>query len=331
MRANLSLRDYEQISAYLDGQLSVRDKARFEQQLGERPDLKTAYDDMSRTRSLLRMAPHRHAPRNFTLTPAMVQQNQPKRSFGLNLFPAFGFASALAALLLVATILFELLPGVNAVQTGAAPEAARSAENTADSTSMLQSAPMATAPAGAQQAVPNVAPAPENKAEASPIITWGVPQVSNSNSAVTGKGGGPGIDSMGQGGYGGGGPSDLTGIGGGAPDGNLVVPLESAQSLPAPSQAQELQTPQDFSSVPTLEGTGPILGVPPVEKEGQYNAPLPTALPDRDLYSTMPGEAVQAETVQPASVPVLRWVQLALGTIAVLTALAAFWAWRRTR
>ncbi len=114
MRVHITDRDYEQISAYMDGQLAQSERRKLETRLNAVPELKAALDEMVRTRALLKQAPRRHAPRNFTLTPAMVGDQAPskKRGFSFTLFPAMSFASALATLALVASLVFQLLPGV---------------------------------------------------------------------------------------------------------------------------------------------------------------------------------------------------------------------------
>ena len=123
---------------------------------------------------------------------------------------------------------------------------------------------------------------------------------------------------------------DPSGVGGGAPDGNLVVPLDGAQSLPDANFKQGSQPAEDFNSIPTLEGSGPVLGLPPAEQGGQYTVPLPTALPPRETSQTMDARS-EAESLSTASLPALRWVQIGLGVVALLFAAAAFWAWRRSR
>ncbi len=112
MRAHISNHDYELLSAYMDDQLAPGEKRKLEASMRMRPELQAALDELQQTRTLLRQAPRRHAPRNFILTPAMVRPTEPKRRGwnSLNLFPALSFTSALAALALVATLLFQLLP-----------------------------------------------------------------------------------------------------------------------------------------------------------------------------------------------------------------------------
>src|SRR6187551_2434698 len=91
-----SSRDLEQISAYLDGKLSGVDAARLESRIKADPDLRSVYDGLRQTRSLLRQLPARRAPRSFRLTPQMVgiKTARPR------IFPFFRLASALAMLLL---------------------------------------------------------------------------------------------------------------------------------------------------------------------------------------------------------------------------------------
>lgn len=324
MRAQISTHDYEQISAYLDGQLSSREQVRFEQQVRERPDLKMALEEMSRTRALLRMAPHRHAPRNFTLTPAMVQQDKPKRSFGFNLFPALSFASALAALALVATVLFEQMPGVatNTI-SGVSPEAARMSETNAP---MQQNAPETAATAASLNAASGRAAVPEGQANLPPIITWGLPPFADTyGGSAFGKGGGPVFDTMGRGGG-----SDLLGMGGGAPDGNIIIPYGSAESLPDASAAEDSTTLQDFDQIPTLEGAGPILGLPSADEAGQYTGTVPTPLSQRDLSTPADNGSASSES-RAINGSNLRLIQMVLGGVALITGLAAFLIWRKTR
>ena len=91
----MNYRDVEQLSAYLDGQLSPSDSARLKERLPSEPGLAATLESLRESRSLLRRLPHRRAPRNFLLTPKMVGQKPPlPRSY-----PVFRFATALATLL----------------------------------------------------------------------------------------------------------------------------------------------------------------------------------------------------------------------------------------
>jgi hypothetical protein len=94
-----NFRDIEQLSAYLDGQLSPSDSARLEARISADPELDSALRDIRSARGILRKLPARKAPRNFTLTRAMVGLKPPlPRAFSF-----FRFSTAFAAFLLMLT------------------------------------------------------------------------------------------------------------------------------------------------------------------------------------------------------------------------------------
>ncbi len=105
MTTKISQRELNAISAYLDGELSARDRARLEAQLHKSPNLQAALKDLRRTRTLIRGLPEVRAPRNFTLTPAMVGV----RPRAPGLFPALRLASAFATILLVLVVTGDFL------------------------------------------------------------------------------------------------------------------------------------------------------------------------------------------------------------------------------
>jgi hypothetical protein len=92
--------EIEQLSAYLDGQLSPSDSARLESRLKSDPELASAYEDIRATRAILRKLPSRKAPRNFTLTRKMAGLNPPvPRSYF-----TFKFATTFASILFAVTV-----------------------------------------------------------------------------------------------------------------------------------------------------------------------------------------------------------------------------------
>lgn len=108
MTKQISDREWRDLSAYLDGQLSPKETARLERTLQERADFRAALEDLKATRMILRSQPRLRAPRNFTLSAEILGvqgQTKPARQ------PAFtfGFASALASVMLVLVIAGELL------------------------------------------------------------------------------------------------------------------------------------------------------------------------------------------------------------------------------
>jgi anti-sigma factor RsiW len=101
----ISERDLETISAYLDGQLPQRERTRLETRLQTDPGLREAYEQMHRTRAVLRSLPAVRAPRNFTLTPQMVKvRKSPPAAY-----PVLRLASVLATLMFVLVMVGDLM------------------------------------------------------------------------------------------------------------------------------------------------------------------------------------------------------------------------------
>lgn len=114
----LSFRDVEQLSAYLDGQLSLAERARLESRLETDPNLSTALEDLRATRAILRRTPQRRAPRNFTLTHKMAGIKPPLP----RAVPVFRLASVVATILLFFTFAGNLVtPLAAAPKLAAAP------------------------------------------------------------------------------------------------------------------------------------------------------------------------------------------------------------------
>lgn len=108
MTTRITRREWEDLSAYLDGELSPKESTRLDEKLQVRPDLRLALNELSQTRALLRSQPALRAPRNFVLTPRMVGVRQaPARSF--QLFPAMRLATVMAAALLMLVLAGDFL------------------------------------------------------------------------------------------------------------------------------------------------------------------------------------------------------------------------------
>ncbi len=90
MTKQISRRDWERLSAYLDHQLTDKENAGLAGRLGSDKALQAALTELQMTRYALSQLPHLQAPRNFTLTSEMVgvQKSQPSvgiRPFDLHL------------------------------------------------------------------------------------------------------------------------------------------------------------------------------------------------------------------------------------------------------
>lgn len=148
--------EWEAISAYLDGQLAQKERARLEARLQASAELRSALEDLRNTRTLLRSQPRVRAPRNFTLTPQMVGGLAPRRSTP-SLFPFMRLASAFAGLVFVLVLVADLFAGAPPVPTASMPQMAEVAMATEEV--MLESAPaMKTAPDPAAMSAPGEEP-----------------------------------------------------------------------------------------------------------------------------------------------------------------------------
>ena len=118
-------RDQEMLSAYLDGQLSSKEIARLQVRLQDDLQMQIALDELRLTRAALRSLPMLRAPRNFTLTPQMVGM---RTAASRPAYPAFGFASLLASLLLVLVFVADRMNFIGTAQTVALQNAAQSTQ-----------------------------------------------------------------------------------------------------------------------------------------------------------------------------------------------------------
>jgi hypothetical protein len=98
--------DIEQLSAYLDGELSAQEVERLEIRLSGDPALKSHWDELRATRTLVSALPRVKPPRNYTLTPEMAGVR-----VRTGTYPALRFATALAA------IAFVLLVGIDSLMS----------------------------------------------------------------------------------------------------------------------------------------------------------------------------------------------------------------------
>ena len=252
MSNQITDREWEQLSAYLDNQLPQRDRDQFEKKLADQLSLQQALDDLKRTRVLLASAPRRRAPRNFTLTPSMVRPRLEKR-----LIPFFSWASATTLVMFILSFFIRLLPLASPVGLMSAPDT---------STKPMQEVYRAqeASPSDKSQPVP-----------AAPGITWGTPppgmprpQMGGGMAPPPGMGGGE--DS--------------------APKSTSLPPVQpAAVQSPTPSPSLKiaptekvLPSPGDHrpteGGIKKVEsGAGPVLGIP-TENAGKIIATPPVSV-----------------------------------------------------
>ncbi len=250
MKERISPKEWILLSSYLDDELNPREKARVETRLQAETELRDALESLRRTKEVLRRAPARRAPRNFTL-PASMAQTHP--GLTLRLVPALRLSSAVAALAAVFFMVSSLMGGLLPSMRMAASPADQAAE----------SAPML----GAAE------PAAESEASPPPVVYWGGPPQPLQAYGMGGAGcpdgrcGGAGTGIA---------PGGVGGGDGGYELPPMVMATQPAEALkmiqptivpplvPAPTSAPEAERPSQ-----PVSGSGPILGVAPVEKQGE--------------------------------------------------------------
>ncbi len=141
-------RDYEQLSAYLDDNLSLTARKKLENRLRQEPRLAAELDDIRQLRFVLRSLPRYRAPRNFTLSKQMAAVHPVER-----VAPVFGFVSALASFLFVVVVLFDWV-GLGLIrnneQTAAAPAVALNAPGAVEKELAISTSDANIAPVGSE-------------------------------------------------------------------------------------------------------------------------------------------------------------------------------------
>jgi hypothetical protein len=108
MKNQITSREYELLSAYLDNQLGSKERAHLESRLKADTELRKELHEIEKTRLLLRSLPKLRAPRNYYLS-AEVAKKPAGVHPSLRLAPAYGIVSAIATILLVLVIFGDRL------------------------------------------------------------------------------------------------------------------------------------------------------------------------------------------------------------------------------
>lgn len=233
MKTNYSPKDWQLLSAYLDGQLPSKQKEKLERRLLTEPSLQEGLRSLQQTKMLLSQARTLKAPRSFTLTPSQVQALRPKRTY--RFLPALSISSALATIMMIFAILMEVV--IN--PTGL------SKNLPAPATEML-----------AMESAPEAYSQDANEPTERPmIIEWGLPGQGGGGSILSAEGLG-------------GGPAGKLGDTASGMGGAEVMPGPSAllpMGTPQPDTNNELET------FPVDPDAGPILGLRSAEDAQLHN------------------------------------------------------------
>jgi hypothetical protein len=98
----ITRKDWIQLSAYIDGELSRREEDLLKRRIQSDPQLHTALDQLRITKSVLQSTPPISVPRNFTLTPKMVGR-KPNRSAAVG----YRIATAMMSFLLIGVLVLD--------------------------------------------------------------------------------------------------------------------------------------------------------------------------------------------------------------------------------
>lgn len=140
----LSSKEWQLLSAYLDDELTTKEKQRVEKMLHDQQSAMEALEMLQHTKAVLRSMPMQRSPHNFTLTP-----QQAERHTISNFTVALRLSSILSGLLLLAVLILDFLPFTSM--------AAGQIEPTSEAEMLAMNETV------------------EEEGEAPPIILWGAP------------------------------------------------------------------------------------------------------------------------------------------------------------
>lgn len=190
MKSQISPQDYEQISAFLDGEMRGEAAHNFEARLQKETHLKAALQEMRAVRSLVREMPKIRAPRSFTLSLQMVRERK-AGLFSLVALRTMQFSAALSALLLVLVLASDLFLNRFTLRGALAPAAPPAAlEMAAEAPG--EAAPAAAMPKGETARERDQAPAASPSAALQAEIVPGAPYTATAlATSIAAAGGAP--------------------------------------------------------------------------------------------------------------------------------------------
>lgn len=297
--SQLTPRDLETLSAYLDGALSAEERLALERRLAQDVGLREALDGLRTTRALLRAVPQVRPPRNFTLTAEMAGVRR-----GWLRTPFLQLATAVATLAFVVTVGVDVLG--QAAPVGMLRAAAPAPE-------MLMEAPAEMSEADALSGVA-VASAPEEQ-EAPGEGTPGMGAVEAGEACAVDK---TAVEET---------PAAeaTVSVEGYAVTPTAALPPEGSASLEAPNLGGAGAAPPAPATAPTaapmLETTAAST-LAPADQAARESVPQ---------TSEPPALAPEGPVGAPAGLPPMRWLEIGLGLVALVLGLITLRARGRGR
>lgn len=282
----------EQLTAYIDGELSTHEQQAFEQEVARNDALRADIEAQQQVKLMLKQAPRLRAPRNFTLDPAVYgQRTAAAPSFTERLYPQLRVATAVMAVLLVGVISLEFLsnPAAEPVLAPAANVALVTQE------AEFSTAQDAEPPMAESQAAPAAAVMVEESAEdaAEEMAAAGETEVEEEGVAAS--------------------------------EAVLAPPTSTAQPT---TTAAEADTADEAPAVPRPSATvGPAVRAVDEEENAAANDSAVEIIPTASLAP--PSTPVVGATVMPVNPTdqyanenvqfgLLRWTQIIIGTVTLL-------------
>jgi len=319
VQKTITPRDIELLCAYLDNELRPAERARLETRLQSEPTLTKEMEGLRRTRAMLRSLPLRRAPRNFTLTPAMVGATR-RHSWQ----PVFGMASALAVVLLVLVLLsdFIFIPGyVGMFAVSQAPSAEESTdlaqkegfEAASDAAAeealifptevpadMLAGTPTAQPPSMKAFPADQLTPTPQGTSEAA-VMADSLPESSAEERAILGSG----------------------------PETTAEMPMTEGLQAPSPGVSS---TPA-LAESQTITGTLTVQELPAeaLAEKSQMEAEAENAAPAGLMTPVEPEQQPEPQGRMMWLQVVFWMVELLLACLAVAAGLISFYLWYTSR
>jgi hypothetical protein len=339
----------ELLSAYLDGQLDARERARLEAQLATDPALEADLAALQHTVALVRDLPSVPVPRNFILPqtaaarPQPARRVRPRRAWAA---PFLTAATAVVSLAFVVVLAGEMLLlgsggmafGPEIGQVMEAPQAAWAPpveEAVAVETVVVEAEMEKVVPAPTEFGMPAAeVPAAEVPAAEVPVaeVPAEAPQETPLAAAQVAEDEGESAEAgvPPEPGMGGGGPSEETAT----PVPAAAAPLVEATAAPAPTpsppvveEAADAQRAPATATAASEEGVNLVTPTP-----GQVGELVPR-VEEKEGRAETEGEQYVREEQDLERVVISPWrvVEIVLGLTALGLALATVWAWRARR
>jgi hypothetical protein len=325
-RARERERRDELLSAYLDGQLGARERARLEAQLAADPALRAEFEALRRTVALVRDLPTVPVPRNFILAQTMAARPHPARPLRPRRAWAAPFltaATAVVSLVFVVVLAGDLLlSGVG--QVGFAPAAEPALEVEAPRAALAPSPVSETVEVEAE--VEKALPAPTATLVPTPAPREAAPEApaeEEGYAAETPEEVGP----------------TEPGIGGGGPTEEpraAAAPVATGAAIPTPAPTPTPSVVEEAAEAPKAAATATAVPArdeapaTPTPSEAGAAAPPVTGEEAPEVAAGERG-APEREAGLRARIPPWRVVELILGLAALGLALATIRAWRARR